>query len=60
MPVASYWSSKAMRSLPVQSSTVYTTSALPCVQGLTLVQLSAQLKRIMWDRGAIRGCLGGV
>ena len=29
-------------------------------QGLTLVHFSAQLKRIMWDRGAFRGCVGGV
>jgi len=29
-------------------------------QGLTLVNFSAQLKRILWDRGAFRGCLGGV
>ena len=27
---------------------------------LTLVHFSAQLKRILWDRGAFRGCLGGV
>ena len=26
----------------------------------TLVHFSAQLKRISWDRGAFRGCLGGV
>jgi len=31
-----------------------------CAQGLTLVHFSAQLKRILWDRGATRGCLGGV
>ena len=29
-------------------------------QGLALVHLSAQLKRILWDRSAFRGCLGGV
>jgi hypothetical protein len=29
-------------------------------QGLTLVPFSAQLKHILWDRGACRGCLGGV
>ena len=29
-------------------------------QGLTLLHFSAHLKRILWDRGAIRGCLGGV
>jgi hypothetical protein len=29
-------------------------------QGLTLVHFSAQLKRILWDRGAFRDCLGGV
>ena len=29
-------------------------------QGLTLVHFSAQLKRILWDRGALRGCSGGV
>jgi len=29
-------------------------------QGLTLVHFSAQLKRILWDRGAFRRCLGGV
>jgi hypothetical protein len=29
-------------------------------QGLTLVHFSAQLERILWDRGAIRGCLRGV
>ena len=32
-------------------------------QGLTLVLLSAQLKRILWDRGCMQGlfwgCLGG-
>ena len=28
-------------------------------KGLTLVHLSAQLKSILWDRGAFRGCLGG-
>jgi hypothetical protein len=30
------------------------------VQGLTLVHLSAQRKRFLSDRGAYRGCLGGV
>ena len=30
------------------------------MQGLTLVHFSAQLKRIMWDGGAFRDCLGGV
>jgi hypothetical protein len=30
------------------------------MQGLTLVHFSAQLKRILRDRGAIRGCSGGV
>jgi len=33
-------------------------------QGLTLVHVSAQRKRFVWDRGAFRGefrgCLGGV
>ena len=29
------------------------------IQGLTLVHFSAQLKRILWDRGALRGCSGG-
>ena len=29
-------------------------------QGLTLVHFSAQLKRILSDRGAFRDCLGGV
>ena len=33
-------------------------------QGLTLVHISAQLERFLWDRGCIyglcRGCLGGV
>jgi hypothetical protein len=29
-------------------------------QGLTLVLSSAQLKRILWDRGAFGGYLGGV
>jgi hypothetical protein len=29
-------------------------------QGLTLVRSSAQLKRILWDRGAFRGCFGCV
>jgi len=29
-------------------------------QGLTLVLFAAQLKRFLWDRGAFRGCLGGV
>jgi hypothetical protein len=29
-------------------------------QGLTLVHFSAQLKRILWDKGAFRGCLGDV
>jgi hypothetical protein len=28
-------------------------------QGLTLVHFSAQLKRILWDRGAFRGDLVG-
>ena len=28
-----------------------------CCQGLTLVHFSAQLERILWDRGAFRGCL---
>ena len=27
-------------------------------QGLTLVHFSAQLKHILWDRGACRGCTG--
>jgi hypothetical protein len=29
-------------------------------QGLTFVHVSAQLKRILWDRASMRGCLGGV
>jgi hypothetical protein len=29
-------------------------------QGLTLVHFSAQLKPILWDRGAFRACSGGV
>jgi hypothetical protein len=29
-------------------------------QGLTLVHFSAQRRRFLWDRGAFRGCLGGV
>jgi hypothetical protein len=29
-------------------------------QGLTLVHFSAQLKRIVSDRGAFRDCFGGV
>ena len=29
-------------------------------QGLTLVHFSAQLTRILSDRGAFRDCLGGV
>jgi hypothetical protein len=29
-------------------------------QGLTLVHFSAQLKRILWDRGAHKDCRGGV
>ena len=29
-------------------------------QGLTLVHIAAQLKHILWDRGASRDCLGGV
>jgi len=29
-------------------------------QGLTLVHISAQLKRILWDRVALRGRLGDV
>jgi hypothetical protein len=29
-------------------------------QGLTLVHVSAQLKRILWNRDACRGCLDGV
>jgi len=29
-------------------------------QGLTLVHISAQLKRILWNWGAVRGYLGGV
>ena len=29
-------------------------------QGLTLVHFSAQLKHVLWDRGACRICLGGV
>jgi hypothetical protein len=33
---------------------------LALVQGLTLVHFSAQLERILWDRGAIEGCLGDV
>jgi len=36
----------------------------PWKQGLTLVHFSAQLKRLLWDRGSIqglfRGGLGGV
>ena len=35
-------------------------SVSPIDQGLTLVHFSAQLKRILWDRGALRGCLGDV
>ena len=31
----------------------------PPWQGLTFIRLSAQLKRILWDRGAFRGCFGG-
>jgi len=29
-------------------------------QGLTLVHFPPQLKRILWDRGSIRGYAGGV
>ena len=29
-------------------------------QGLTLVHFSAELERILWDRGAFRTHLGGV
>jgi hypothetical protein len=29
-------------------------------QGLTLVHISAQRKRFVWDRGAFRDCAGGV
>ena len=29
-------------------------------QGLTLVHFSAQLKRFLWDRGCLQGCLGVV
>ena len=29
-------------------------------QGLTLIHFSAQLKRILWNEGAFRGCSGGV
>jgi hypothetical protein len=29
-------------------------------QGLTLVHFPAQLERILWDRGAFRGCFWGV
>jgi len=32
----------------------------PVEQGLALVHFSAQLERILWDRGAFRGCLGDV
>jgi hypothetical protein len=34
--------------------------AQAALQGHTLVQFSPQLKRILWDTGAFRGCLGGV
>jgi len=29
-------------------------------QGLTLVHFSAQLERLLCDRGAVRGCCGGI
>jgi len=29
-------------------------------QGRALVHFSAQLKRLLWDRGAFEGCLGGI
>jgi hypothetical protein len=32
----------------------------PCIRGFTLIHFSAQLKRILWDRGAFKGCSGGV
>jgi len=35
----------------------FTTSAHH--QGLTFVHFSAQLERTLWDRGALRGCVGG-
>ena len=28
-----------------------------CTQGLTLLQISAQLKRFLWERATSRGCL---
>ena len=39
----------------------FTAIATPTVnQGLALVHFSAEFQRILWDRGAFRGCLGGV
>jgi len=35
-------------------------ASTPFEKRLTLVHFSAQLKRIMWDRGAFRDCLGDV
>ena len=31
-----------------------------CILLQKRLSVSAQLKRILWDRGAFRGCLGGV
>jgi hypothetical protein len=39
-------------------TTAFTAAA--SVQGLTLVHFSAQRERFEWDRGAFRGCSGGV
>ena len=52
-------------SAPARSPSPYTSDGsvriwLATNQGLTLVHFSAQLKRMLWDRCAIRGCLGGV
>jgi hypothetical protein len=54
---------QALADTPIRALAVeHSIAALPavCRQGLTLVNFSAQLKRILWDRGACRGCLGGV
>ena len=48
-----------MEGVQYKDKLMYKVSA-PQHQGLTLFYFSAQLGRFLWDRGAFRGCFGGV
>ena len=55
-----YSSSPARRKEPAGSAAnTLRTCSLTSTQGLALVHFSTQVERILWDRGAFKGCLGG-